>query len=109
MLRVFVGRFFVPDVSVADLLSIRQKPNDNSQDYIKRWQREANKCCMPLSELEQVKLCRKGLRSDIALPLIEEIYTFKELVNNAHSKELLIIERRQREAHSEERKGDAVG
>jgi hypothetical protein len=104
-------RFFVleRDVCIADLLSVTQKPNETAQDDIKRWRQEANKCHVPLSEEEQIKLCRKGLKPEIALPLSEEISKFQQLATNAHSKERLIIEAKRKEASpSEERQGNAV-
>ena len=67
MLQLFVGRFFVTerDVTIADLFSVTQKPNKSVQDYIKRWRQEATRCRQQLPEIEQISLCRRGMRPEI--------------------------------------------
>ena len=108
MQQLFVGRFFVTerDVTIADLFSVTQKPNESVQDYIKRWRREATRCRQQLPEMEQISLCRRGMRPKIALPLCEEITTFKRLATDAHTKERLLAETKRKEATSKPQRKD---
>jgi hypothetical protein len=92
MQRLFVARFFVTerDVSIADLANLRQKPNESVQAFIHRWRHEANKCRTHLTEEEQVKICKSGIKPEVVLPLSEQISTFRDLATEAHAKERLI-------------------
>ena len=54
MQKLFIARFFITqkDVTIADLTNLKQKSNENVQDFIERWRSEANKCRAHLPEDE---------------------------------------------------------
>lgn len=89
MQELFFFRFFSTqrNVSIADLACRRQGPNEPVQDFILRWRQEANKCRAHLSEAESVKICRCGIKMEIALPINEQITTFRDLATEAASVE----------------------
>ena len=79
----------------------RAEAVESSQDFIRRWRQESNKCRSHLTEEEQVKMCRNGIKPDIVFPMSENISTFLDLATEACAKERILTEKaRQKEAKS---------
>ncbi|KAI5346123.1 hypothetical protein L3X38_014002 [Prunus dulcis] len=67
MEQIFHEQFYrpEPEVSMADLAKIRQKPNESIQEYLRRFREAKARCKVNMLEHEFAKLAQGGLLLDL--------------------------------------------
>ena len=82
MQRKFLERFRTVErkITLAELVSLRQKRDESALDFIKRWCDLSMRCDHPPVQEEAVQLCKKGLKLEVSEKLIgENVKTFDHL------------------------------
>ncbi|GKU85792.1 hypothetical protein SLEP1_g414 [Rubroshorea leprosula] len=101
-LRLFPSSLTEPEISMADLSRLTQRPGESSENYLMRFRKARMKCHVALPEQEFVKLAQNGL--DIELQKKFEGMEFRdffELSYKVARYENLLREESQRKAASQ--------